>query len=56
MSGEEITISYVDPKWPTQLRRDTLKQDYGFDCRCQRCLVELQDIVSATPGEKVEKS
>jgi hypothetical protein len=40
--GEEITIAYVDPSWPRDLRRETLKRDYGFDCRCTRCEEELK--------------
>ena len=35
--GEEITLSYVNPEWPGELRRETLKKDYGFDCQCRRC-------------------
>ena len=39
--GEEVTISYVDPFWVGDLRRDTLKRSYGFDCHCRLCLTEL---------------
>jgi hypothetical protein len=38
--GEEITLSYVNPEWPGELRRENLKRDYGFDCHCKKCLVE----------------
>ena len=41
--GEEITISYVNPQWPGPLRREFLKRDYGFDCRCPKCDAELQE-------------
>ena len=38
--GEEVTISYVDPKLPYEERRKTLLKHYGFECRCARCLNE----------------
>jgi hypothetical protein len=44
--GEEITISYVDPTWPTVLRRQTLKRDYGFECGCSRCVADLESAYS----------
>jgi SET domain len=51
-TGAEITISYVDPEWRGSLRRDTLKRDYGFECRCERCMADLND-ATVTDG-KVE--
>jgi SET domain len=39
--GDEVTVSYVNPEWPGQLRRDILKRDYGFDCHCQKCCADL---------------
>ena len=39
---QEVTISYINPEWPGGLRRQTLKQDYGFDCACQKCKEELE--------------
>jgi len=47
--GEEVTISYVDPQWPKPVRRETLKRDYGFECRCERCLAEME--LAATGGD-----
>jgi len=44
--GEEITISYVDPTWPTISRRQTLKRDYGFECGCSRCVADLESAYS----------
>ena len=41
--GDEITLSYVNPEWPGELRRETLKRDYGFDCHCNKCLVETEN-------------
>jgi hypothetical protein len=40
--GDEITVSYVDPTWPRELRRQTLKRDYGFDCNCAKCQHDLE--------------
>ncbi|CAN0896976.1 Histone-lysine N-methyltransferase ATXR2 [Linum grandiflorum] len=37
--GEEITISYVEEELPLAERR-ALLADYGFECRCDRCLEE----------------
>ena len=39
--GEEITISYIDESMDHEERRSAL-QDYGFQCRCPRCLASLQ--------------
>ena len=39
---QEITISYVNPDWPGELRRQTLKRDYGFDCSCDKCKEEIE--------------
>lgn len=39
---QEVTISYVNPEWPGELRRQTLKRDYGFDCACVKCKEELE--------------
>ncbi|XP_062106160.1 histone-lysine N-methyltransferase ATXR2 [Humulus lupulus] len=37
--GEEITISYVDEELPFE-ERQALLADYGFRCRCPKCLAE----------------
>ncbi|PON93274.1 SET domain containing protein [Trema orientale] len=37
--GEEVTISYVDEELPFE-ERQTLLADYGFRCRCPKCLEE----------------
>ncbi|XP_031105734.1 histone-lysine N-methyltransferase ATXR2 [Ipomoea triloba] len=39
--GEEITISYIDEDLPVEERQASLA-DYGFRCRCRRCLEEEQ--------------
>ncbi len=36
-AGDEVTISYIDERQPLEARRKEL-QDYGFVCRCTRCL------------------
>ncbi|CAB4304710.1 unnamed protein product [Prunus armeniaca] len=37
--GEEVTISYVDEDLPFE-ERQALLADYGFTCRCPKCLEE----------------
>lgn len=37
--GEEVTISYIDEDLPYK-EREALLADYGFRCRCPRCLKE----------------
>ncbi|XP_020204122.1 histone-lysine N-methyltransferase ATXR2 [Cajanus cajan] len=37
--GEEITISYVDEDLPFEERQASLA-DYGFRCRCRKCIEE----------------
>lgn len=39
--GEEITISYIDEDLPLEERQASLA-DYGFSCRCPKCLEEQQ--------------
>ncbi len=44
--GSEILISYLGrPQlWPVELRRAELKENYGFECDCDRCKLELTHI------------
>ncbi|XAR55405.1 Histone-lysine N-methyltransferase [Bertholletia excelsa] len=37
--GEEVTISYIDENLPFE-ERQALLADYGFRCRCSKCLEE----------------
>lgn len=37
--GEEVTISYIDEELPFE-ERQALLADYGFKCRCPKCLQE----------------
>jgi len=40
--GEEITIDYMDVKeLPVAERQEVLFQQYHFQCRCARCILEL---------------
>jgi hypothetical protein len=45
-SGEEMTINYLPLDWESagastaQDRREVLKEDWGFDCMCERCVRE----------------
>ena len=39
--GDEITVAYVDTVWQPAVRRETLKRDYSFACRCKACLEYL---------------
>ena len=38
-AGEEIVISYIDEDAALADRQEALR-DYGFTCRCPRCLAE----------------
>ncbi|KAF1941812.1 SET domain-containing protein [Clathrospora elynae] len=35
--GEEITISYTSPLYPTEIRNKHLEQGFHFTCTCPRC-------------------
>lgn len=39
-AGEELTISYCDVDAPLELRQNTLRGQYGFDCDCSKCKAE----------------
>lgn len=36
--GEEICDSYIDITMSTKQRKKELKEQYGFDCQCERCI------------------
>lgn len=38
--GNEICLSYFPVNWTYNERQHRLKEDYGFQCSCDRCLVE----------------
>jgi len=39
--NEELTISYVPRGWSVLQRKEHLKQRYGFDCACTRCIHQM---------------
>eukprot|EP01025_Chloroclados_australasicus_P040668 TRINITY_DN4257_c0_g1_i3.p1 TRINITY_DN4257_c0_g1~~TRINITY_DN4257_c0_g1_i3.p1 ORF type:complete len:344 (+),score=37.23 TRINITY_DN4257_c0_g1_i3:162-1193(+) len=39
-AGEELTISYFPLDWDYEERQERCNEVYGFNCQCQRCLVE----------------
>lgn len=44
--GEEITIPYMDIDCSRQNRRDYLRSAYGFDCRCEYCVLPTRDAIA----------
>ena len=40
--GEELYISYTELMRPQSVRREKLMKQYYFDCRCSRCLNEME--------------
>jgi hypothetical protein len=47
-------VSYVNPEWPGHLRREMLSRDYGFNCRCPKCTIELEIEKNFAEASKVE--
>lgn len=43
--GEEICDSYIDITLPIKKRKTELKKQYGFDCQCERCIVQDIDLI-----------
>lgn len=39
-AGTELCDTYVTPLQPLHIRRERLKEDCGFECRCERCTLE----------------
>ncbi|KAK4697598.1 hypothetical protein P7C70_g8187, partial [Phenoliferia sp. Uapishka_3] len=42
-SGEEISISYINPHAGREIRRESLRRHWDFDCRCECCELRGQD-------------
>ncbi|KZT65794.1 SET domain-containing protein [Daedalea quercina L-15889] len=45
--GEEVTIPYLDPALPVEIRRQALQLNYGFSCSCLSCCATQH--ISAVP-------
>ena len=41
-AGSEILIGYFPLDWDFEDRQERLRGDYGFECRCPRCRLDLQ--------------
>ena len=41
--GDEVLVSYIDPRQPRADRRAILSAQYGFDCACSMCADESAD-------------
>ncbi|GLI60574.1 hypothetical protein VaNZ11_002733 [Volvox africanus] len=48
-AGEEITVSYIDLSLPYKERQADLR-DYGFVCRCVRCVAEAAEARAKRKG------
>lgn len=40
-AGQEVLTSYVDVSLPRHMRQTDLKKQYGFDCDCTLCALDL---------------
>lgn len=56
--GAEVCISYFPVNWPFAERQKKLKEEYGFECNCERCKIEEswsdEDIAEQTDDISVE--
>lgn len=43
--GEEICDSYIDITLPTNKRKKELKEQYGFNCHCERCSLQDKEMI-----------
>lgn len=43
-AGEQLSITYTDAEAGVQQRQQVLHWSYGFRCRCQKCVEELQEL------------
>ncbi|RPA79014.1 hypothetical protein BJ508DRAFT_416216 [Ascobolus immersus RN42] len=39
--GDEVTVSYVDTEMNVEARRKELRETWFFECKCEKCKVEL---------------
>lgn len=42
--GEELTHSYVELVSPKHSRRASLREIFGFDCHCEKCIADATDL------------
>lgn len=40
--NEELTIGYVPLRLPRRMRAAQLQRNYGFECKCRRCIAEQE--------------
>ncbi|KAK1638408.1 MYND finger [Colletotrichum phormii] len=51
-SGDEVEISYIDETQPKSKRREHLRS-YYFDCRCYKCIDDLDDYQIAQKDRRI---
>ncbi|KAI0372245.1 SET domain-containing protein [Pilatotrama ljubarskyi] len=51
MKGEELLTTYTNTKRPRHVRREFLREHYGFDCQCSVCT--LPDDLSALSDQRL---
>ncbi|KAF2838647.1 SET domain-containing protein [Patellaria atrata CBS 101060] len=49
--GEEITVTYVPPEMPSDMRNSLLRNQWNFDCTCSLCAA--QDFTLATSDTRL---
>ncbi|RUP47640.1 hypothetical protein BC936DRAFT_145505 [Jimgerdemannia flammicorona] len=40
IAGTDLTITYIDSNEPVAVRRAQLREDYYFECQCEKCIAE----------------
>lgn len=40
--GEELRASYINEDAPFEERQSALRDDYGFDCKCEKCAADAE--------------
>lgn len=55
-AGEELVVSYLQPLCSSvDLRQTLLKQAFQFDCRCERCVADINGASTAATAARVSK-
>ena len=49
VQGEELCIGYIDISAPSDVRKSELKDNYKFECNCDRCLNKEMDDGTVCP-------